>query len=462
MTILLSVTDGTTTVKLSQDDAYLDQFEQVTPGKGADSVYESQRVKFIGGNIAVDDSIQQLIRLFEQARRRQDERIGPRVYVHLSLDGSKTWRSEVMDGGIQMTPAMVKHERATGEREAIVSWQRASYWETVNTYSIALSNLNGTATYDPIRVYTLNDGAPTGDGYYRCNYVDVAHPHLLDGDLPAPLYMTFDTLGRDYSTPYLPNEIHVGVNAFASQDLVYTFEGENGYVSVPPSTTNTVGSDADCSGGEYRETDVSPKRFVRSGMIKWDIYNAHKFSGRRFKLFGNFVGFSIINDYHIQAGMDIINYGVGAPEVAQLFGREYYGRFSSILKAIDLGEFTFPDFRGRSEGTTIEVCLSVWGAGGTYKLDYIEFLPLDSYRLYKLNRLQNIYHHVLIDKDGDTYSLKYSDGNIVGMLTHTPSGELLIYPQRNQRIVIKQIEFNPQQLKFLAVGAKYRPRRRVL
>jgi hypothetical protein len=442
MTAVLTITDGTDSVTFGDTgvSAYLDQFQQATPAESAEWVTETQQVKFYGGNSTVDANIQKLTRLFETARRYQENKSGTRVFVNLLID-STTWRSEIADGRIVMTASMVKHERALGERQASVIWKRRAYWEGSET-PVPLSNHNGNDITNGLRVYNCVDTVLNIDGYRQVNFAQI-NAGSIGGDLPAPIKLTWSGPGTSGNNT---TDLWVGLNAFADQNLSFSTEGEATMLNSTSSST--------CSGGAYGYVTMG------SGydQIEIDLNNVHQYNGRYFRVMARLM-YSAEEPLRIQAVLtDRRVHSTPGTEVVIDYDLDYNFRF------YDLGAFRIPLYDVPGKSINGQLQLMVRGSGGqTISLDNVQLLPLDGYRYLQVPDIQN----VVVDDQIDGISYGYQDfappltpqkwGPVIG------SGELLLFPGRWQRLVFAWNSGVWSNGTYSAlVQVSYRPRRRMV
>lgn len=131
MAVTLQITDGTTTVDLSAD--YIDYVPMAAPSY-EEWVEEMGRFRFDTGIAGWRTDIQNIGRLFTQAKEYQSKKVGPRVFVKFKWQSSDDlYRSEVSDGWIvpdrnTMGVGMANAPTPTwGNFE--IHWTRRNFWE---------------------------------------------------------------------------------------------------------------------------------------------------------------------------------------------------------------------------------------------------------------------------------------------------------------------------------------------
>ena len=145
MTLALRITDGTTTVMLSSTNMVtIHYLPQVSSQK---DITETAEIIFTTSIALERADINSLNRLFEQARRYQDLRIGSAVYVEYKLVDTDAdyYRSEIKDGRIVLDIG----------RQASIIWTREAFWEGPET-QIPLTGIQGTDVITGLTIYNPN------------------------------------------------------------------------------------------------------------------------------------------------------------------------------------------------------------------------------------------------------------------------------------------------------------------
>ena len=158
----LSITDGTTTYSLSTTNVYLTLYVPVEAQPGETSVTESVEIMFYAASAsAMQTAIQNLQRLLEGIRRRQQWGVGPAVYFQFQPDGdATTWRSELLDARLEYKEDTLS-VYPQAKLPATLILQRVPYWEGALT-QIPLTNSSASNNTSGITIYNHDDGGATG------------------------------------------------------------------------------------------------------------------------------------------------------------------------------------------------------------------------------------------------------------------------------------------------------------
>lgn len=447
---VLSLTDGTTTINLADltntlttkytpATAETDELAALKLGDGGEltrvdlrNVTETVELLLMA---TTKPNLQALINSIEAmlftARWRQKEKVGPRVYIQLQVDGeAQTWRSEVLSG------------RLAPDEEALTLWPnvkaaarlhitRRYYWEG-SEVELQLSTSNQSAATGG-RTIKNHDDSGTGDD----NWVQIAADQVK-GTLPTPVRLTLTNVSGA-AQGY--RDIYLATNAFADPaNFVHMIEGEAATTGLSSS------ADASCSNGATGTVTWSGSTEAR-----WTIPAAtvQDGGGRFFRLLARFSGVSgaFYAKPMLRDANGLIDLYTGCDEVY----------ITSATPLIDLGEVPLPPVAGDASWTALTLILKLRATSSTtIGLDFIQLTPKDSL-CHLVQRGYDIANNGVITVDGP--------GEMVhagGATLYTPIGfPLFLFPGRLQRLLILENEgvVAPAIANSFSVRAYVRPRR---
>lgn len=435
--MILRITDGTTTINLTGGTNSFYLAEGYAPVAPELSVIEAtaQAVRDGGDvtavtrrNIAetaalavvasafstVQTAIRGLEMLLQQAQHRQSTGKGAQVWVeYRAADSGDVYRSELLYGRLEpdselTTAAWV----AASAVRVTVMWQRRYYWEGARV-ELALDNTSTPSkTTGGVTVYNHSDSTAGHD-----NYVDIAAGDVA-GVLPVPLELSFY---NSYNNATRTWQVYIANNVFASPTtLTHILEAEN-RTYVAGGAAATV--NADSSGGYYQEATWAADS--ETTLLRWDLSAAFlaMTKGNRFRVLGRVTYASSGLRARLRTLLSVTTIAE-TPEVAVAAGLVDFGVVQLppyLTGETDLYVLTF-ELRGRCVG------------GGTFRLDYLQFTPLDGYRELVPRGYGAAYTTTIVD-NGTTNSL-YVQWGASGKTGHyvAHGSPVMLWPARAQRL----------------------------
>jgi len=216
------------------------------PGDGETDISETVQLVLEGAQATVQSTINTINRYLADARARNENGYGDRVYLEARAGTAAEWRrSEITDGRISVTDDGMQAGLTSNARtNANLTITRRGWWEnTAGTY-LPIYNSNGTATSGTYWVDVFNCADGTGSApNKRENWVKLAAAGI-GGDLPAPVTAYI----RQATSSFNVQSIYVGklaANYITALDMAHFLSDFSGT------------SDANCSGGAYLAKAIS-------------------------------------------------------------------------------------------------------------------------------------------------------------------------------------------------------------
>lgn len=178
----------------------------------------------------LDTTFQALGRAFSQAKRYEEQRLGPAIYLEARKSSSADWKRSRLKGDGVGSYDLDAAIRTTAAKTTL-SIVRENWWEKSALVNVPISNPNGSVT-SLLQVYDSNDGGGSVPTQRWC-YGAIAAANT-EGDMPAPAIIT--TTGTGCQRAYL------GIGAVYNLTWNPVREAES---------NNTPVADAACSGGNY-------------------------------------------------------------------------------------------------------------------------------------------------------------------------------------------------------------------
>ena len=141
MAFTLQLYDGTTTVDLSSS------VMDYSPGSapiGVEAVQETATVRMLAGLATTRTTVQSINLMFAQARRYQETRVAPKVWVYFKWDGGETtYRSEVLSGSnIADSDILSKAQSGNAVYVFDITWIRRNFWESTALTEVPFTAYN--------------------------------------------------------------------------------------------------------------------------------------------------------------------------------------------------------------------------------------------------------------------------------------------------------------------------------
>jgi len=282
MTFGLRITDGTTTVTLSDPTSGgVYEYTPLAPRLSVTRVDRPQRdgqdvtgsqyenvtesCVWNGGNLrgsagTIQTNLGKLHVLFDQAARYQGGQRGQSikpVYVEFQRDGDTPWyRSEILTGRTDLSDDATDWQWTSNQVEVTVAWERRPYWEGTEV----TADLDaGLGTYTK----TLYNGAwqPPSTVGINSVYVTLGYTGFPVFDVPAPAKITFkNTHANPVGFVWIGQNAGVNVNSWTHM------------LQAESATGGTTTADTAMSGGSYKATAWSGTSWTQ--LLEWTISSA--------------------------------------------------------------------------------------------------------------------------------------------------------------------------------------------
>lgn len=438
MAIVISLTDGTTTVTLTTSPWLVAEYSPLAPDptKPTEPITETLTLVCVGSSATVQSNVTGVTRLLDAAHRRTVTKLGAKIYLQMQLDGeSASWRSLVRRGVIDLGEGGLDQLRR-GVAELRMTIEREPWWEGART-QLTLTNLAGSNNTSGLATYNRNDG--TYSSYVEIDAAEVT------GDLPAPLELR---MASPANSRFYGN-FFVSVNAFDAT-VGYTLEGES--VQAGGSTV----ADATCSNGNKQRWSTTGAGTITA---RWTLSSANlsKFAGRPAMVLANFKAFT---------------YGATTPIycVASITDTDGVLLLASAaemtLKTADdylqpLGVLYLPPGGYSTAWDAMALTLVMrTSQTETIDLDYIQLLPAERGRYRQI-----VQRGMSLDTgdevvDNGTDEMVYVEASAIRLPYYEQRGEVLtLLPNKTQRVIIQHDGVGMTADWYLNVKAWYRPRR---
>lgn len=459
----LRLTDGTTTVTLSGTDALLRRYTPQAPdldtvrhdralGDGGEQPVTMYRNVTEEASVALEGTLAEqratlaaVNRLFGQARQRQRNGMGDRVYVEFQPVSAETWyRSEVLAGRVMMDGDVRAGIQLAGEQLLLtLVWTRRYYWEGALTELVLGNDIDGDYYTDGVTVRNDGDNWADIDGdYYTAG---------VTGDLPAPLRLDMTNSLNEatfhLAWVWIAHNVHSNPAA-----LSHHLEAEG-------ATGGTTQVQASCSGGEYQQftwaTDIEELAFT------WELDSAllAAAAGNWFQIMARFFNPAVPHVYWYRLALYHETVALWQGPLAQPDAN-----FATNTRS--LGAVQLPPWLVETSSAPLDLRLYVYNpGGGTLNLDYLQLLPTDSFAVLRQVGYPVRYGETLVwDGTEDRLYTLTSEGR-AGNFTRLGSPAVMLEPGRDQRLYFLQHTWmaNTAEVnRTLDVRAYYRPRRLVL
>ena len=340
------------------------------PGDGETDISETVQLVLEGAQATVQSTVNTINRYLADARARNLNGYGDRVYIEARAGTAAGWRrSEITDGRISVTDDGMQAGLTSNARtNANLTITRRGWWEnTAGTY-LPIYNSNGTAdaSGEYVNVYNCNDGSGSSPNK-RENWVKAASANII-GDLPAPIKttvysVTVTALNKVYAArtiSHYPN--------LSADDYFFDQSGT---------------SDAGCSGGAYLSTSISTDAETTVGtatIVKTveEPYLVSKYGNAPFHVIARFKDNTSLANVRFRLKVQINS-------TTMWTGPQFMLSTSEIIQ--DMGVVNIPPGPA-FEWNTLTLLLTatrITSATETIKLDYLALFGSE------LTVLQNIY-----------------------------------------------------------------------
>lgn len=376
-------------------------------------------------------------RALGKARRATVEGYGYPVYVQAGLVGSD-YISRVYDGRLEYDDIQFVHK--SYRVRATLSFTRAHFWEGTSDSSIALTNVNGTASTTGITVNEHDDS--TND--------DLVTLGTVAGDLPTPCIIE---VTNNYASGTNVGRFWIGQRVMvASETFTHTFQAES-------ASGGTPAVDATCSSGNRNDVSVSGSD---SKLLDWTLStaNMNAFAGRWYRSLLRFQA-NTLTDLYLYWALEFATGIIWQQDAPTLMS-------TAATAAIqELGVLRLPPWLIRSINLyPLNLTLRGYSATtGTVGLDYLTTLPLDGYRAWTPRGAGLPQNARLVDnmRTDEFYMDSLGVGGKIG--AYNPTGApIMLYPGATNKLYFKFLDAAAASpiARTISVKIKYRARRRTL
>lgn len=257
MAITIQLTDGTTTVDLNDlSNAGAMTFSPRGAWASDEFVEDEAIIDFFGSYSTARTKINQVNRIFARARERATTGTGPRCFAYINIDSEGTYRSELLDGKVDIGDESLGSDKAGGRVEAAIMFRRVPYWEGA-VAQLAISNVNGSSNTSGLAV---DNHSVSGS---KSAWFSVSGS-AIGGDVPAPVRVEMtNTSGT--ALGYLQYGL---INGTTSWNHNAWLQGES--ATTGSGGTNT--SFADASSGNYLSHVIGAN--TTTNFARWTITNS--------------------------------------------------------------------------------------------------------------------------------------------------------------------------------------------
>lgn len=520
---IITITDGTTTATLTSSPFSLKEYIPNPPGPDdvdglddAATVSETCVIRVVDGTVADNlDEIRTIQRLLDQGRKAQKDVSLARVYVTLKTAAAATeYRSEVVRGVAEYDEKAMSRAQWGGDTTLVkLFWERSWYWEATTAVQLQVSNhqvtnnTSGAPVHNPritkvgtgisftaatkkiadtgngLAQFLTGDtiwvrGSASNDGAYTVatggvageivtvealvneaagatvtiigalnNYLEIAAAQAT-GVVNAPLRLELVN-AAGASVTY--EDIHVGMSHMNDiANFVFTLEAESG-------TGGTSTAGALTSGGFHKAITWAGDSEAEIWTYTLTAAMLAAARGAWFLPIARFQAGSVDSSIYLRLYIKLSSTIVYAGPQLALTGDDYLQPLGAIQLPPFLERLTTP------KALTLSLRATKTG-GGAVNLDYIQLIPLDSYRFlrqlgFAIPNGNTIYIDELWDRRGLVYAGD-SSGNLYRAWAERGT-KLRLQPNTKQRIYILHDESDNTSNIGRKFTAKlyYRPRR---
>lgn len=349
MAITIQLTDGTTTVDLNDlSNAGAMTFSPVGAWASDEYVEDEAIIDFFGSYSTARTKINQVNRIFARARERATTGTGPRCFAYINIDSEGTYRSELLDGKVDIGEESLGSDKAGGRVEAAIMFRRVPYWEGA-VAQLAISNVNGSSNTSGLAV---DNHSVSGS---KSAWFSVSGS-AIGGDVPAPVRVEMtNTSGT--ALGYFQYGL---INGTTSWNHVAWLQGESASYGSGGTNTGSAGA----SGGNYLSHVIGAG--TTTNFARWTITN------------------SLLSLSDGKPVVPVVRFDSASPtlEYMRIYCAGMYTEYASTTSTryfVVMPSLPFPP-RTMNGGTyadhTIEI--NYWNPGGssdTVKLDYMALIP---------------------------------------------------------------------------------------
>lgn len=449
MTVGLRITDGTTTVTVSNGTTgILTGYTAGAAPENIETVVDRAKFLALGGLATVRATVRDLNRLFGQARRKKETKMGPQVYVERDLGDGVWWRAIIEEAVPLPEPEAFDLGAAQGKMELELAYTRENSWEGAEA-QVPLTNPNGTNNTSGLNVFNCNDGAGSSPNIRR-NYVEIAAANV-DGDLPAPTRLE---MLNTFATGQLA-DVWIGQN-WTDTTLNHILEGE-------AASGGTNVGDGTASGGNHKSYSLPSG--TETEMLTWSLgstlLNAAR--GNRFKMFCRFAitGPSQYVRYRLRIKWNAVTiWESGQVQPSTAVAHQIRDLFTLRLPP------WLPSLTGLDAVSLILTGQQETGSNINVLIDFLQITALDGFRHLRIIGYGTPQNSRIIDDgiNGEVYRDDGAGGGKIGI--YVPYGKaLMLKPGTLQRLYFLMHNWTSNTAEVgrsISVKLFYRPRRLTL
>ena len=455
---VVTITDNTTTKTLTSSPYLIAEYHPRTDVFDQEFVTETLVIRVRDGSAANNlDELRGIQKLLKQAKEAQKDLNLGRVFItFLPTTGGTTYRSEIVEArGEWLADTMSLPRWVANSQRATIYITRRNWWEGPEA-QLDLDNDNGTNNTSGLNVFNCNDTTGTTPNIL-VNFVGIDGADV-DGDLMAPTRLELTNLYSTAATSY----IYIGHNWTDPDNVVWHFEGEDGTTSGSVTSPSNQ-ADATCSGGQYKQFTVGSGGEIP--VLGWAFTAAQvdAMAGRYFKAFIRFQSTSDLTNTWFR--LKLLSSGSLTGTNTTLWQMQ-----SQVKPSTSYGHqlreiFTFPiGIPNRTNQDEVQLWIFIeqdTGSNVTYRIDFIDLIPVDGYRTLNPSGLTQ--NNRLID-DGIEEQTYVDDGSGSSKYRGVADGGsyIMLYPGKNQRLYFLQNSstINTAEVnRKMSVKLHYRPRR---
>ena len=391
MAITIQLTDGTTTVDLN-DLSNAGALSYAPKGAWASDEYveDEAQINFFSSYSTARTKINQINTIFARARERATTGTGPRCFAYINIDSEGTYRSELLDGKVDVGDETFGTDKGSAQIYAAVMFRRVPYWEGA-VAQLSISNVNGSNNTSGL---TIDNHSVSGS---KSSWFSVAGASIV-GDAPTPVRVEL-TNATGSGLGYLQYGLMNGTTGW--NHLAY-LQGESCTSSFGQGGSGTNTGSASSSNGNYLALSALANSDLSN--VKWTVSN------------------SLLSLSDGKPVVPILRFDSDAPtlEYVRVYMAGLYTEYASTAsrKFVVLPPLPFPP-RTMNGGTYAdhEIQTYFWNPNGTadaMKIDYLMLMPAgDGWReitaLLGNNSISN--GHTMVDDGIEqmTYSLSGSN-----------------------------------------------------
>lgn len=419
--MLLQITDGATTIQLSQTSPVVGCVYFPLPGDMSDlsaPVTEPVVVVLSGTVDAIRTTARAIGQMLWAAKERYAAGVGSRIFVqYRPVDTDTLWRAELQMGEVKWADDKKLRNLASVAEATVtvtITWQRAGVWEGPR-FQGSLTNGNGSNNTAGLTIRLHDDGTAGHDNYVELDNTEVS------GDVPALVEIHLKNTsggGRNFRNFY------VATNPYAPT-LAHMLEGE-----ARDAGFGSVGAAGTASNGQYLQVTVNT---VLS--VPWTLAAATllKTQGRTMRVLAKFLTFDSAANIYVtpkiadHSGLIILAQG---PEVRLTTGQNFIQ---------DLGALPIPPGGFNTNYAAQKLVLTFrTETAQTINLDFLQLTPVaPTGCLCQVAQLGNLVlnnEEIVIDTIEET--IYHTESGANHPLYQPKVEPLWLWPGRTQRIYV--------------------------